>query len=109
MNNRETKLKIASHEIVNEEYLRLEFYSANNPCGSIDFIKEKVNFNISCRANFFKGMEMLKNIKMIYEDEKLAFKFRNNKSLVLHCPLAIYSIISAIMQVLKLKYKQQKP
>ncbi|PRD54742.1 hypothetical protein [Sphingobacterium gobiense] len=82
-----TALEIRTHEIITENYLRLQVYSGNTPCGTIDFIGEKINFNIVGKY-FFKGMEAIRNIKLEYKKEEiLVFKFRNSKSLAVSCDM----------------------
>lgn len=81
-----TSLEITSHENITEDYLRLNIESGKQPCGSIDFISEKVNFNI-IGSSFFKGMVAIKDIELEYKDGKLIFIFKNKKNLALNCSL----------------------
>lgn len=48
-------MTITSHDMISEHYLRLNISSAGRPSGSIDFISEEINFNITGQS-FFKGM-----------------------------------------------------
>ncbi|MGE8292913.1 MAG: hypothetical protein ACN6ON_14580 [Sphingobacterium sp.] len=89
----ETKFNIVSHEAISRNYLQLHIQSNGKPCGSVDFIAEKVNFNISYRWNFFKGMEAIKDIELQYSGGNLIFRFANKKSLVFGCTAEIYKTI----------------
>jgi hypothetical protein len=62
--------EITSHENITEQYLQLNIETDDLPCGSIDFISEKINFNIIGRS-FFKGMVAIKDIQLEYRDGKL--------------------------------------
>lgn len=99
----ETKLKIVLHEIFSENYLRLHVQSDSKACGSVDFIGEKINFNISCRRNFFKGMEVIKNIEWEYTGEKLIFIFRNGKNLAFSCNPEMFATISRYIKDFQLE------
>ncbi|MDR6786640.1 hypothetical protein ABIE26_005174 [Pedobacter africanus] len=77
-------MTITSHDMISENYLRLNIESSNSPCGSIDFISEKVNFNI-IGSSFFKGMVAIKDIELEYKDGKLIFIFKNKKNLEFNC------------------------
>ncbi|MDF2515137.1 MAG: hypothetical protein K0R59_433 [Sphingobacterium sp.] len=92
-----TKLKIISHEFVNESYLRLEIVSGNQPCGTIDLITEKANFNITGKY-FYKGMETIKNIQLEYKGKELVFTFRNKKHLLFTCDRTVFTIIRTYTQ-----------
>ena len=85
--------EIASHENITEHYLRLNIESGNQPSGSIDFISEKINFNISGRY-FFKGMVAIKDTELEYKDGKLIFIFKNKKNLVFSCSLEEFEKVS---------------
>jgi len=89
-----TNLKITSHELVNEGYLRLDVVAGNQPCGTIDFIGEKINFNILGRS-FFKGMEVIKNVELVYREGRLVFTFWNGKSLAFDCSLEEFEAVKA--------------
>lgn len=75
-----------SHDVISENYLRLNISSGGLPIGSIDFISEKINFNISGRS-FFKGMAAINQLELEYSDGKLIFIFKNKKNLALNCSL----------------------
>lgn len=47
-------LAIVSHEHIRGDCLRLNIQQGGQPCGSVDFIGDKVNFNISGKASFLK-------------------------------------------------------
>jgi len=79
-----TSLEITSHENIKQHYLRLNIKTNDHPCGSIDFISEKVNFNI-IGSSFFKGMVAIKDIELEYKDGKLIFIFKNKKNLEFYC------------------------
>ncbi|WP_454880797.1 hypothetical protein [Sphingobacterium detergens] len=81
-----TSLEISSLENIKQDYLRLNIESGKQPCGSIDFISEKVNFNI-IGSSFFKGMVAIKDIELEYKDGKLIFIFKNKKNLPINCSL----------------------
>lgn len=88
-----TRLKIISHEFISEEYLRLHVLARSQPCGTIDLIAEKINFNIVGKY-FFKGMEAIKDIELTYSEGKLIFKFRNSKNLTVSCDMTAFTTIS---------------
>ncbi|WP_313492031.1 MULTISPECIES: hypothetical protein [Sphingobacterium] len=88
-----TKLRIISHEIVKEGYLRLDVVYKSRSCGTIDIIAEKINFNIPGKY-FFKGMEAIKNIELEYTEGELVFTFRNRKSLAFSCDMTAFTAIS---------------
>ncbi|MFA4870761.1 MAG: hypothetical protein WC623_21370 [Pedobacter sp.] len=85
--------EIASHENITEHYLRLNIEKDNLPCGSIDFISEKINFNISGRY-FFKGMVVIEDTKLEYSNGRLIFIFKNKKNLVFSCSLEEFEKVS---------------
>ena len=68
-----TVLKIALYENIMENYLRLNIKTNDQHCGSIDFISEKVNFNI-IGSSFFKGMVAIKDLELEYKDGKKLWK-----------------------------------
>lgn len=90
------KLRIISYELVNEGYLRLDVVSGSQPCGSIDLIGEKINFNITGRY-FFKGMETIKNIHIDYHKGELIFIFGNKKQLRLGSDRTVFTAISVFL------------
>lgn len=77
-------MTITSHDMLSERYLRLNISSGGQLCGSIDFISEKINFNI-IGPSFFKGMVAIKDIELEYKDGKLVFLFQNKKNLEFNC------------------------
>lgn len=85
---------IKSHEILDKDHLRCFVENKNSPCGAIDFIADKVNFNISCKRIFFKGMDNIKNIILNYENEKLVFTLSNKKTLSFKCNPKEFEAIS---------------
>ncbi|WP_270089878.1 hypothetical protein [Sphingobacterium sp. SYP-B4668] len=88
-----TNLKIISHELMDKEYLRLYVVSGSQPCGTIDLISEKINFNIVGKY-FFKGMSAIKNIALKHSEERLVFKFGNSKSLSVGCDMTAFTAVS---------------
>lgn len=86
--------EITSHEIIKEDYFRLMVQSDNRPCGFVDFIADKVNFNISCKNDFFKGMESIVNITFKYEKDRLFVVFKNKRPMVFTCKVKILEQIS---------------
>lgn len=76
--------KITSHENITEHYLKLNIETDHLTSGSVDFISEKINFNITGRY-FFKGMVAIKNIQLEYNDGKLIFIFDSKKKLMFNC------------------------
>ncbi|SUI96920.1 Uncharacterised protein [Sphingobacterium spiritivorum] len=85
---------IKSCAVIEEAYLRCYIESSNQQCGSVDFISEKINFNISGKNIFYKGMDSIKNIRLEYRDEILIFTFRNKKSLTFNCGMKEFGKIS---------------
>ncbi|EFK58948.1 hypothetical protein ACFU8T_15185 [Sphingobacterium spiritivorum] len=85
---------IKSCAIIEEAHLRCYIESSNQKCGSVDFISEKINFNISGKNIFYKGMESIKNIRFDYKDEILVFTFSNNKSMSFNCGIYEFEKIS---------------
>ncbi|SMC36974.1 hypothetical protein SAMN04488524_0007 [Pedobacter africanus] len=85
--------EIASHENITEHYLRLNIETNDLPCGSIDFVSEKINFNI-CGRCLFKGMVAIKDIQLEYKDGKLIFIFKNKKNLRFNCSLKEFETVS---------------
>lgn len=83
-------VEIKSYKIIDKGYVI--FYLENNgsPCGSIDFISGKINFNISCNRLIFKGMERIKELSLEYKDESLVFIFSNKKKLSVNGSTAIF-------------------
>lgn len=88
-----TKLKIISHEFINGDYLRLNVACGNQPCGTIDLIAKKINFNIVGK-HFFKGMVSMNGIELEYQQEALVFTFRNRKRLAFNCDTIVFTTIS---------------
>lgn len=82
--------EIKPYEVLSKEQLRFYVLQDNNSCGAIDFIADKMNFNIYCKRNFFKGMDKLKNIILNYEKEKVAFILSNKKALSFKCSTAVF-------------------
>lgn len=70
---------------MNRSYLRLNIQTGMQPCGSVDFISDKINFNISGKSFSFKGMDSIKNITFQYGEGRLVFVFKNTKSLSFNC------------------------
>lgn len=87
-------IEIKSTEIIGNKQLICYIENKDSPCGSIDFISEKINFNISGASFSFKGMEYIKNITLEYTPEELVFIFSNKKKLLVNCHLRIYEKIS---------------
>ena len=85
---------IKSCAVIEEAYLRCYIESGNQQCGSVDFISEKINFNIYGKNIFYKGMDNIKNIRLEYRDEMLVFTFMNKKSLALNCGMKEFGKIS---------------
>ena len=90
----QTRLRIISLEFVSEHYLQLKVVSGSQPCGAVDLISEKINFNIVGR-HFFKGMETIKNIQSEYKEDILVFTFRNKKHLSFNCDRTTFTKIHA--------------
>ncbi len=93
--------EIKSYEVLSKEQLRFYVLQDNNQCGYIDFIADKINFNISCKRNFFKGMDKLKNITLNYEKEKVAFTLSNKKTLSFKCSTAVFEHITTHIESYK--------
>lgn len=87
-------MTITSHDMISENYLRLNISSGGLSRGSIDFISEKINFNISGRS-FFKGMTAINQLELEYSDGKLIFIFKNKKNLEFNCSLKEFEKVSA--------------
>ncbi|MGJ1528013.1 hypothetical protein ACR79H_20335 [Sphingobacterium spiritivorum] len=85
---------IKSCAVTEDMHLRCYIESSNQQCGSVDFISEKINFNISGKNIFYKGMDSIKNIRLEYRDEILIFTFRNKKSLSFNCGINEFEKIS---------------
>jgi len=92
-----TSLEISSLENIKQDYLRLNIKTNDHPCGSIDFISEKVNFNI-IGSSFFKGMVAIKDIELEYKDGKLIFIFKSKKNLPINCNLEEFEKVSVHMK-----------
>lgn len=83
-------ISIKSHASLGETYLQFHIENENSPCGTIDFIAEKINFNISCNRLIFKGMERIKELSLEYKDESLVFIFSNEKKLSVNGSTAVF-------------------
>lgn len=95
MNTSKTEnMKIISLDNISADYLRLNIESDNKPSGSIDFISEKINFNIT-GTSFFKGMVPIRNIDLEFKDGKLIFIFDSKKRLLFDCSLEGFEKVSA--------------
>ncbi|QIH37087.1 hypothetical protein G6053_13585 [Sphingobacterium sp. DR205] len=90
-------MTITSHDMISENYLRLNISSGGLSRGSIDFISEKINFNISGRS-FFKGMTAINQLELEYSDGKLIFIFKNKKNLEFNCSLKEFEKVNAHIQ-----------
>ncbi|MDA3613401.1 hypothetical protein [Polluticaenibacter yanchengensis] len=88
-------LEIKSLVILDQRYLRLQVETGNRPCGAIDFIAGKINFNISSGTFIFKGMEHIKDITFEYKAGNLVFIFSNTKTLSVECRMDFFEKISA--------------
>ncbi|MGJ1432807.1 hypothetical protein ACR79M_14625 [Sphingobacterium spiritivorum] len=88
-------VSITSCAVLEEAHLRCYVENNNQECGSVDFISEKINFNISGKNIFYKGMESIKNIRFDYKDEILVFTFSNNKSMSFNCGIKEFGEINA--------------
>lgn len=86
-------MTIISLDDISTDYLRLNIQSDNKPSGSIDFISEKINFNIT-GPSFFKGMVPIRNIDLEFKDGKLVFIFDSKKTLLFNCNLAAFERIN---------------
>lgn len=87
MNNLKTFkmiLKITSNKIIKEAYLQLNITAGEGECGTIDFISNKINFNIVGQYSY-KGIEMIKNIELEYTEGRLIFIFKNKKNFTFYC------------------------
>lgn len=86
-------LLIVSYEHISEDYLRLIIQKGGQSCGSIDFIGDKVNFNISGKSEFFKGAERIAHIAFSFIADDVVFLFSNKQKLVIYCyPEALQEI-----------------
>ncbi|SDD26722.1 hypothetical protein [Niabella drilacis] len=94
------ELEIGAHEITSGNYLRLHVCSGINSCGSIDFIGEKINFNI-VDGSFFKGMEAIRNVGLAYREGKLIFTFRNRKNLEFRCAIEAFEAVHTHVGIYK--------
>ncbi|GEM_PF-911228 len=88
-------LEIKSYEIPDPRHLKFYVENSNEKCGSIDFIADKINFNISCKRPLFKGMEPIKNIKFHYQNQQLVFTLSNKKALSLKCSVQVLEQMNA--------------
>ncbi|WP_312553362.1 hypothetical protein [Empedobacter brevis] len=98
MDNKKTKLEIVSYENIKEDYLRLHIQQNNRPCGTVDFISDKINFTISCQKNFFKGMETIRNCSCDCKEGALRFMFNNKQQLTFRCCTAVFEHINQHIQ-----------
>lgn len=87
-------LKAIAHETTNEDYLRLIMTKGDSSCGFVDFIAEKVNFNISGEKVIFKGMENISNMKYTYKNDKLVLLFNNKQTIGFDCNPELFEKIS---------------
>jgi len=92
-------ISIKSHEVIDKGHVRFNVENKSSPCGSIDFISGKINFNISCSGFVFKGMEYIKDISLEFKDESLVFTFSNKKSLSVDGSTAIFETMIAHIKV----------
>ena len=86
-------MTIISLDDISADYLRLNIESDNKPSGVIDFISEKINFNI-IGPSFFKGMVPIRNIDLEFKDGKLIFIFDSKKKLSFDCSLEGFEKVS---------------
>ncbi|MGU9937911.1 hypothetical protein ACNFNZ_04945 [Empedobacter brevis] len=98
MDNKKTQLEIVSYENIKEDYLRLHIQQDNRPCGTVDFISDKINFTISCQKDFFKGMETIRNCSCDYKEGTLRFMFNNTQQLTFQCCTAVFEHINQHIQ-----------
>lgn len=93
MNNKPYEIKV--YEILDQRHLKLYIADNNGPCGSIDFIADKINFNISCKRNLFKGMEPIQKIQSNYQKEQLVITLSNKETLSFKCSVQVFEQINA--------------
>lgn len=88
-------IEIKSYEMIGKDHIIFLAENNGSPCGSIDFISEKINFNISSNRFIFKGMEYIKNLSLEYQDENLLFTFSNKKRLSVNGSTAVFEKMTA--------------
>lgn len=78
-------LTITSHENKAEDYIRLNIQTHDKPCGYIDIIADKINFNISFENVFFKGIESINKNTIEYRENNLLFKLKDGQQMSYKC------------------------
>lgn len=86
------ELHVHTQEQINDHYLRLDMLWENQPCGTIDLIAGKINFNLLGKK-FFKGMAFLDSLQIEHDGERCIVLFQGGKTLIFGCRTETFSAI----------------